>query len=102
VDNILIGDNTLIQQEYRQDFNTSGIGLKPFLNMQLKLSTRLFLAAECQALLGYSKTKYSASGTHGSIEARPEDRGILFGGDKRDKFSTSLMPLSSLQLNFKL
>ena len=102
VDNILIGDNTLIRQEYRQEFNTSGIGLKPFINVQLKLSPRLFLVAECQASLAYSKTEYTASGTHGNIDVRPEDRGVLFGGDKREKFSTDLKPLSSLQLNFRL
>ncbi|WP_299759075.1 hypothetical protein [uncultured Pontibacter sp.] len=102
VDNILIGDNTLIRQKYEQDFKTSGYGVQPFLNLQLKLTPRLFLAAECKASIMYSKTEYTAAGTQGSIDARPEDRGTLFGGDKREKFTTSIKPISSLQLNFRL
>jgi hypothetical protein len=102
VDNILIGDNTLIHQEYKQNFNTSGYGIQPFLNLQLKLTPRLFLAAECKASIMYSKTEYTAAGTQGSIDAPTEDRGILFGGDKREKLSASLKPISSLQLNFRL
>jgi hypothetical protein len=102
VDNILIGDNTSIRQEYKQNFNTIGYGVQPFLNLQLKLTPRLSLVAECKASLMYSKTEYTAAGTQGSINAHPEDRGILFGGAERERFTTSIKPISSLQLNFSL
>lgn len=102
VDNILIGENAMLREQYRQEYSTTGVELQPFFNLRLRLSQRLYLAAECKAFLGYSKEKYTAEGTYGDVNEQPENRGVLFGGTERKEFVMGLLPLSSIQLNFSL
>lgn len=102
LDNILIGENVILHEQLDRKFKTIGVNLQPFLNLRLELSPRLYLVAECKASLGYSRVKYSASGTWGDVNERIEDRGVFTGGAKTERVNSHLLPLASLQLNFRL
>ncbi|MHA6246412.1 hypothetical protein ACXYMU_00630 [Pontibacter sp. CAU 1760] len=102
IDNILIGENRLINEQIKREYKTTGLALQPFINISISLLPRLFLVAECKATVEYSKQRYSAVGTYGDVNESHKDRGTISGGAERERFTTSIKPISSLQLNFKL
>ncbi|MBD1398109.1 hypothetical protein H9Q13_13115 [Pontibacter sp. JH31] len=102
LDNILIGENVILNEQIDRKYKTIGVNLQPFLNFRYELSPKLYLVAECKASLGYSRERYSASGTWGDVNESLEDRGVFTGGAKTERINSLLLPLASLQLNFRL